>query len=133
MDNIKLNKEELRKFGLVTGIIFSALFGLLFPWLFEHSMPLWPWILGSTLVIWALIHPKSLGPLYHFWMKIGHILGWINTRIILAIMFYFLFLPIAIIMKTFGKDPLYKKLDRKLTSYRNKSVQQPKEHIEKPF
>ena len=66
-------------------------------------------------------------------MKIGHVLGWINTRIILAIMFYLLFFPIAIIMKILGKDPLYKKLDSKLSSYRKESLPQPKEHIERPF
>ena len=129
----QMNNQDLRKFGLVTGFIFAALFGLLFPWLFDHTIPYWPWILGSTLSFWAIVHPRSLNPVYTLWMKIGHVLGWINTRIILAIMFYLLFFPIAIIMKIFGKDPMYKKLDSELASYRKESIPQPKEHIEKPF
>ena len=132
-NDTQLSDQDLRKFGLVTGFIFSALFGLLLPWLFEHTIPYWPWILSSVLILWALIHPHSLGPVYNLWMKIGHILGWINTRIILAIMFYLLFFPIAIIMKILGKDPLYKKLDSELSSYRKESLPQPKEHIERPF
>lgn len=131
--NTQLSNQDLRKFGLLTGFIFSALFGVLLPWLFTHPTPYWPWILGSTLAVWALLHPRSLSPVYNLWMKIGHVLGWINTRIILAIMFYLLFLPIAIIMKIFGKDPLHKKLDRNLSSYRTETTPQPKEHIEKPF
>ena len=132
-NDTQLSNQDLRNFGLVTGFIFSALFGLLLPWLFNHATPYWPWVLSSVLILWALIHPRSLNPVYNLWMKIGHVLGWINTRIILAIMFYLLFFPIAIIMKIFGKDPLYKKLDSKLSSYRTKSIPQPKEHIERPF
>lgn len=134
MENIKqLDAHELRKFGLVTGTIFAVLFGFLFPWIIETTIPLWPWVISATLIIWALIHPSSLRPVYNLWMKIGHVLGWVNTRIILALIFYILFFPIAIMMKILGKDPLHKKLDRELSSYRSKSLQQPKEHIERLF
>lgn len=132
-NSTQLNKQQLRNFGLVTGSIFAGLFGLLFPWLFEHSIPYWPWILCSVLVLWSLINPQSLNPVYTLWMKLGHILGWINTRIILAIMFYGMFMPIAIIMKLIGNDPMHKKLNAKISSYRVKSNSQPKEHIERPF
>jgi Kef-type K+ transport system membrane component KefB len=134
MQNIKqLDAHELRKFGLVTGTIFTILFGLLFPWIFGTTIPIWPWVLSATLIIWALIHPSSLSSVYNLWMKIGHVLGWVNTRIILVLIFYMLFFPIAIILKILGKDPLQKKLDRELSSYRIKSPPQPREHIERLF
>jgi len=132
-NNTTMSKHDLRKFGLLTGFIFAVLFGLLFPWIFNHTIPTWPWILWLILSAWALIHPNSLNPVYNIWMKIGHALGWINTRIILAIMFYLLFFPMAIIMKIIGRDVMYKKLDKTLPSYRKKSTPQPKEHIERPF
>ena len=41
-------------------------------------------------------------------MKIGFLLGWVNSRIILGIIFIFVLQPIAIFMKFFKYDPLQK-------------------------
>ena len=41
-------------------------------------------------------------------MKLGFVLGWVNSRIILGIIFIFVLLPIALIMKLSGYDPLNK-------------------------
>ncbi|MDH5387054.1 MAG: SxtJ family membrane protein [Gammaproteobacteria bacterium] len=127
------SNNELQKFGITTGIIVAGLFGLLLPWLFNFTIPYWPWAVSSILILWAFIHPASLKHIFLTWMKFGHIMGWINSRIILGIMFYFIFLPTAVILKILGKDPLHKKLDEKISSYRIKSPQKPKEHIERPF
>ena len=42
-------------------------------------------------------------------MKLGHLLGWVNSKVILGLVFIFVVQPIAIIMKSFGYDPLKKK------------------------
>lgn len=131
--NQQPDKKTLREFGLITGAIFAGLFGLLFPWLFERSIPLWPWILLSILWVWALILPASLLPVYRGWMAIGHVLGWINTRIILGIMFYIIFLPIGIIMKLFGKDPMARTIEKSQNSYRITNTIPKKEHVERPY
>lgn len=39
-------------------------------------------------------------------MKFAHVLGWINTRIILSIVYFFIFTPLALIFRLMGKDPL---------------------------
>ena len=130
--NITLSKHELRKFGIITGIIFAVLFGLLFPWLAERSIPVWPWVVAAVLFVWALLLPASLNPVYRAWMKIGLVLGWINTRIILSIMFYVIFMPIGFIVRMFGVDLLKQKLED-TNSYRVESTQQDKEHIERPY
>ena len=50
-------------------------------------------------------------------MRIGLILGWINSRIILSVVFIVVLQPISLIMKIFGYDPLrQKKINQK--SYR---------------
>ncbi|MGB5716788.1 MAG: SxtJ family membrane protein, partial [Gammaproteobacteria bacterium] len=78
------DRQELRKFGLVfaTGIV--LIFGLLLPWLFEHPWPTWPWIAAGGLAATGLLLPSLLRPVFWLWMKFGHVLGWINTRIILG-------------------------------------------------
>jgi hypothetical protein len=130
--NQQMSKTELRKFGIITGFIFAVLFGLLFPWLAESSIPYWPFIVAGVLVIWGLLHPGSLKPVYAVWMKIGHVLGWINTRIILAVLFYLIFMPVGLVMRMFGVDFLKKKLEDSKT-YRVESAQQSKDHIERPY
>ena len=39
-------------------------------------------------------------------MDLGKALGWINSRIILGLVFIIVLQPIAFIMKSFGYDPL---------------------------
>lgn len=128
-----LTENELRKFGLVIGAVTAFLFGLLLPWIFERSFPLWPWIVLAILWVLALLLPRSLSPIYQGWMKIGYLLGWINTRIILGILFYLLFFPIAVIMRGLGKDPMKRKKDLAVTSYRVAHVKPEKNHVERPY
>ena len=129
----KLDAQGYRKFGLTTGAIVIGLFGLLIPWVFSFNYPAWPWILGAGLGGWALLAPGTLQPVYSGWMKFGHLMNWINTRLILGLLFYGIFLPTGGVMRLFGKDPMHRKLDKTLGSYRVKSDQAPKENVERPY
>ncbi len=144
-ENIKPQRKELREFGYMMAAVLSMLFGLLLPYLFNYregeyswvvygfSGPLWPFIIALIFFISALIHPVSLGPIYTLWMKVGHVLGWINTRIILGVVFYVLVFPIGLVLKLFGKDPLKRKLISTDLSYRVKSERPEKNQIERPY
>jgi hypothetical protein len=129
----KLDKKDLREFGLITGGILVCLFGLFLPWLLEHKFPLWPWIVAGILWAWALLLPATLKPVYRAWMAIGHVLGWINTRIILGIMFYLIFLPVGLLLRLFGKDAMARKLSKTRDSYRVVHPVPPSNHVEKPY
>ena len=88
------------------GFLFVAVFAIVAFW------PLWPlrvpnpyWMGGAgALLALALLYPKALTPLYKAWMAFGHVLGWINARIILGIVFFVVVMPIGLIMRLFGKD-----------------------------
>ena len=95
--------------------------------------PIWPWIVTGIFWIWGLAHPDSLFPVYRIWLKFGHVAGWINTRIILGIMFYLVFFPFGVLMRLFGKDPMSRKLDSTATSYRILSDASDKDHYERPY
>ena len=123
----------LRKFGLTTGAITVVLFGVLLPWTIGHGFPLWPWIVSGILAAWALLIPATLHPVYRAWMAIGHVLGWVNSRIILGLMFYVVILPAAGIMRVFGKDPMSRRFDAKAPTYRVTSTDQSRKHLERPF
>ena len=128
----KMTKNELRSFGLITGAIVLVLFGAV-PWLISGKLHKLPFIIAAVLWVPALIFPMLLEPVYHGWMKFGHVMGWINTRIILSIMFYIIIAPIGLIMKIMGKDPMRRKLDRSLKSYRIQSDKKDKSHVERIF
>ena len=128
-----LDPKGLRDFALVTGGIVVFLFGILLPWLMENSFPLWPWILAAILAAWGLLHPSSLQPVYRAWMRFGLLLSRITTPLILGLVFYGLILPMGLIMRIAGRDPMARKVDRNVTSYRVASHKAPKENMERPF
>ena len=51
-------------------------------------------------------------------MLIGYALGWINTRLILGLIFFFVLQPTALIMRLFNYDPLKKRKDDTKASYK---------------
>jgi len=55
---------------------------------------------------------KFLKIFYKIWLKIGEVLGWIWTRILLTIIFFVVIGPISLVMKLFNKDPLQFKFDK---------------------
>jgi len=97
------NNQE-RNFGLV----FAGFFSLLAFW------PLWPlhspsivWLIAAGLsLVLALFMPRLLAPLYRVWMRVGHVLGWVNSRLILGFLFFVIITPTALIMKVMGRDLL---------------------------
>ncbi len=129
----ELDRSGLRNFGLTFGAIIAVLFGLLLPWLFSYGHPWWPWFVGAVFAGWALAAPDSLKPVYILWMKLGLVINAVMTRIILGIVFYLIVLPTGIILRLRGGDPMRRKLDKGMTSYRVESHPAPPDQMRKPF
>ena len=101
-----ISKKQLREFGFLIGLGFPILIGWIIPALGGHHFRTWTlWIAIPSLIIGILI-PRLLFYPYKGWMALGLALGWINSRIILGIVFLLVLQPIAIIMKFVGYDPL---------------------------
>ncbi|MDH5413444.1 MAG: SxtJ family membrane protein, partial [Flavobacteriaceae bacterium] len=92
-----------------------------------------PWIIAGILWVWALLLPSTLNLVYRGWMAIGHVLGWINTRIILGIMFYIIFLPVGLLLKLAGKDPMARTITKSQNTYRVIHPVPKKNHVERPY
>ena len=104
----KPTKKQLREFGFVIGFGFPIIIGWFLPVLTNHTFRSWTLIIGLIGFLFGIFIPRYLYYPYKFWMKIGFILGWINSRLILGLVFIFVLQPIAIIMKVFKYDPLRK-------------------------
>lgn len=124
----------LREFAYTMAVAFVVIFCLLLPWLLNHKIPYWPLILAGLLLLQAWIYPNSLIPVQYGWMRIGAALGWINTRIILAVVFFLLIAPIGWIQRKRGKLNYHTGFDATAESYKIPRSQHLKaEDLENPF
>jgi hypothetical protein len=133
--DIASRKKELRSFGFILAGGIMLLFGLLFPLLRDGCIHLasWPWMLAPFLVLVSLAAPMLLGPLNRGWLFIGDILGYVNTRIILGVIFLVIFTPYSFIMKLLKVDPMQRRLVPEQESYRINSKQPKNENLNRPY
>ena len=86
MNNIP-SKKILREVGLLIGLLFPVLIGWIIPFLGGHPFRFWTLFIGVPALILGSFSPKLLKKPYFLWIKLGHYLGWINSRLILGIVF----------------------------------------------
>ena len=129
----ELDSGGLRNFGLTSGAIIAALFGLLFPWLFDRSIPGWPWIVLAVLATWALIVPSTLRPVYRGWMRVGMILSRFTTPLVLGMVYFVVFVPVGLLRRLLGKDSMSRALSPGEKSYRVISETRPGNNLENPY
>ena len=114
-----ISKKQLRDFGFLMGFAFPFFIGLIIPMISGHNFRTWTLSIGAAFLIFGIIKPSSLFYIYKSWIQIGNILGWINSRIILGIVYLLVLIPISIIMRFFKYDPLkIKNKHNKPSSYR---------------
>ena len=102
----QISKKQLREFGLLVGFGFPIVIGWLIPFLFRHEFRAWTLWVGIPGLILGLIAPRLLHYPYKGWMALGHVLGWVNSHIILGLIFIVVLQPIAYFMRLTGYDPL---------------------------
>jgi len=125
-------RKELRQFGLVVGGIFAAI-GF---WpLLMHGQGLRSWaaVLSALLLVPALVFPGLLRPVHRGWMFAGHALGWVNTRILLGIVFYGIVTPLGLIRRLLEKDVMGLEFRQNADSYRRLRQSRPASHMWRQF
>ena len=103
-----------RKFG----IFFTAVFTMVAVYLYYTNTTKWSYIssgVGLAFLVVSIIKAEALLPLNKLWMRFGVLLGMIVSPIILGIIFFGIFTPIATLMRIFGRDELHLRLKKKAT------------------
>ena len=98
----------LRRFGLLVGGVFLVL-AVVSRWRGHTLPPVVLAALGVALVVPALVAPQLLAPVERGWMRGAVILGEVNSRILLTVLFYLVIAPVGFVRRRF-RDPLNRSL-----------------------
>src|SRR5262249_42888207 len=124
--------RQLRSFGFIVAGGFAVI-GIFPAVLRGHNVRVWALALSAALVFPALVRPAVLRPFFRVWMLVGHGLGWINTRIILSLLFFIVFTPIAFVMRVAGRDSMARDSAHDVASYRRPKAARPASHLRRQF
>jgi hypothetical protein len=102
----ELTRRTLTSFALIVGgalLVIAA-----FQW--RRGAPQSVWValiaVAAVLLIMAAVAPSLLRPVYRGWMRFGEALAWVNTRILLTLIFFLVVTPIGLVMRLFGRSPI---------------------------
>lgn len=90
--------------------------------------------LAIILVLIGFFVPPAAKLFHRIWFKIAFALGWVNSRILLTLIYFLVFVPYGIISRLAGRDPLQLR-QSKGDSYWHKreKTRQAKEQFERLF
>lgn len=133
MNSNSTDTEEIRKFGIIALIFFGCLF-LLGVWKEKPA----PMVLFGALALLGLgfiVAPAHLRAVHAGWLRIAHFIGKTITMVILALAYYLVITPSALIKSIFGGRPLPLKPDKKASTYwvDRADAAQPRERFLKRF
>ncbi len=103
MDRPKLDNK---RFGRQMGLVLVALAGLGFWRDWPSFLSVSFLALGAVHLILAVIAPGLLTGFNRFWMSLGYYFGKVFAPIEMAIIFFLMFTPIALVMRLFRRDAL---------------------------
>jgi hypothetical protein len=77
----------------------------------------WALSIAVGFVLCALVWPIKLAGLNRFWQRLGLLLSAVVSPVVLGLLFYTTLLPLGVLMRFSGKDPLRLRPDRASSSY----------------
>jgi hypothetical protein len=115
--HLRFSGKELKKFGLLVGSVFVALsgIGVYRGWSIAGTGTLL--LAGVVLLSCGMFLPESLKQAYKVWMAGAFAIGWLVSRAILFILYYFVLTPVGFLARVFGKEFLDADFRKKKESY----------------
>ena len=121
-----------RKFG----VFFIFVFAVAAAYFYNSDIEKWAFVFSATSVIFlfiTLLKDELLLPLNMLWMRFGLLLGILISPIVLGIIFFGLFTPIAVFMRLSGRDELRLKLSKKASHWISRSEPLKSESFKQQF
>ena len=90
--------------------------------------------LALALVLTGLLVPPLARAFHHAWMRLAYVLGYVNSRILLFLMFYGIVTPYGILSRLFGRDVLNRRGKRRESYWiAREKTRQTKAQFERGF
>ena len=102
------------------GFFFTLVFAIATGYFYMNSSFTWAYVFAATVVMFftvTVVKADFLLPLNKLWMRFGLLLGMIVSPIVLGIIFFGLFTPIALLMRLSGRDELRLKFKSKTSHW----------------
>jgi predicted permease len=94
-----------RKFGFTMAVP-ASLFALLALYRHHPRAATALFIIALAFLLFALVAPKLLEPVEAAWRAFARVLGAINTRIIMGLLYLIFIVPLGLIFRVFGRDEM---------------------------
>jgi hypothetical protein len=106
------------------GFFFTFVFAVAAAYFYNAASMSWAYTFAVSSVIFlgvTVVKADILLPLNKLWMRFGLLLGMIVSPIVLGIIFFGIFTPIAVLMRISGRDELRLKFNKKPSHWISRS------------
>jgi len=104
-------KNPERSFGVSVGVVLCLIAAFL-AWRGRVTRAEILGAVGVVLVFLGLVAPSLLKWPSDLWWKVARVLGYVNARILLTVLFGIALVPLSMVWRLVGVDPLERRRDR---------------------
>jgi multisubunit Na+/H+ antiporter MnhG subunit len=94
-----------RAFGLSVGTM-CLLVAASAHWRSHQSVASVLLVVGAVLLVLGAVFPPALRLPNKIWERFAQLLGWVNSRVLLTVLFAIVITPVGMLMRTLGRDPV---------------------------
>ena len=94
-----------RSFGISVGTVLCVIAGLLL-WRGRTGRAEVVGGIGAVLLVCGFVYPPLLKYPSAAWWRFSRVLGYVNARVLLSIIFFLILTPLGLVWRLTGKDPL---------------------------
>jgi hypothetical protein len=97
--------KQIRQFSVAMGVLLAILASINF-WRHGQDGHAWPYLygVGGAFAAIGLAFPVVVRPIFRGWMKLAGVLAWLNTRLLLSIVYFLVFTPFGLVTRLFRID-----------------------------
>lgn len=119
----EIKRKDLVVFGTIWALIFIII-GL-YPLINNNGINILFILIAGVFIVLSIVKPTIMSRFYLIWVKFGEYIGNIISKIIMFVLYFGVFTPVALILKVIGKDLLSKRIDKNAQTYWEEREVQP--------
>ncbi len=107
----------LKQFGVISLFGFGAL-GALARWSWHTpTLAVVLWACGVAICLISIAYTPGVKYVYVCLSVLTFPIGWVVSHLLLGILYFLLFTPVALIFRAIGRDALHRRFDAQATTY----------------